>query len=81
MRGANIRLSACSSPWFAGRGVHRRRYGPLTTGLAVGAFRDINGDEVDALRRAGEEAQRRVSDEVEGESVPLAAEASSPSST
>ena len=60
--------------------LHRRRYGPLTDkNLAVGAFRDLNGDEVDALRRAGEEAQRRVSDETEGESVPLAAEAPGPS--
>jgi 23S rRNA pseudouridine2605 synthase len=57
--------------------LHRRRYGPLTDkGLDVGAFRELNGDEVDALRRAGEEAQRRVTAEPEGESVPLAADSS-----
>ncbi len=55
--------------------LHRRRYGPLTDkGLEIGASRELSGDEVDALRRAGEEADRRVGDEVEGEPVMLAAE-------
>jgi 23S rRNA pseudouridine2605 synthase len=55
--------------------LHRRRYGPLSDkGLEVGAFRELNGDEVDALRRAGEEAQRQTGAEAEGEPVMLAAE-------
>lgn len=62
--------------------LHRRRYGPLTDkGLDVGAFRDLTSDEVDALRRAGEEAQRRAVAEPEGEPLPLAAEAPAPSGT
>jgi 23S rRNA pseudouridine2605 synthase len=41
--------------------LHRRRYGPLSDkGLGVGQHRDLTQDEVDALRRAGEESDRRV---------------------
>jgi 23S rRNA pseudouridine2605 synthase len=55
--------------------LHRRRYGPLNDkGLEIGGFRELSGDEVDALRRAGEEAQRQTGAETEGEPVMLAAE-------
>jgi 23S rRNA pseudouridine2605 synthase len=55
--------------------LHRRRYGPLNDkNLEPGAFRELNGDEVDALRRAGEEAQRKFYAEDEGDPVLLAAE-------
>jgi 23S rRNA pseudouridine2605 synthase len=41
--------------------LHRRRYGPLSDkGLTQGQFRDLTQEEVDALRRAGEESDRRV---------------------
>jgi 23S rRNA pseudouridine2605 synthase len=41
--------------------LHRRRYGPLTDkGLAPGQHRDLTQEEIDALRRAGEESDRRV---------------------
>ncbi len=41
--------------------LHRRRYGPLSDrGLALGQFRDLTQEEVDALRRAGEESDKRV---------------------
>lgn len=56
--------------------LHRRRYGPLSDkGLGPGASRELSGDEIDALRRAGEDARAAVADEVEGDPVPLAAEA------
>jgi len=55
--------------------LHRRRLGPLTDkGLDKGAFRDLNGDEIDALRRAGEQVQGAVDEEDIGDPVPLAAE-------
>ncbi len=55
--------------------LHRRRYGPLTDkGLDPGKHRELSGDEVEALRRAGEEVVTSVGREVEGEPVPLAAE-------
>jgi 23S rRNA pseudouridine2605 synthase len=60
--------------------LHRRRFGPLTDkGLDKGAFRELNGDEVDALRRAGEEVHGSVADESIGEPLPLAAEPVGPS--
>lgn len=41
--------------------LHRRRYGPLSDkGLGMGQHRDLTQEEVDALRRAGEESDRRV---------------------
>jgi hypothetical protein len=53
--------------------LHRRRFGPLgDKGLQVGASRDLTGDEVDALRRAGEGVQSSVEEEVEGEPINLA---------
>jgi 23S rRNA pseudouridine2605 synthase len=56
--------------------LHRRRYGPLADkGLEPGGFRELAGDEVEALRRAGEESAENVSKEVEGPPVMLAAEA------
>jgi 23S rRNA pseudouridine2605 synthase len=55
--------------------LHRRRYGPLTDkGLDPGKHRELSGDEVEALRRAGEEIVSSVGREVEGDPVPLAAE-------
>jgi len=55
--------------------LHRRRLGPLSDkGLEKGAFRDLNGDEVDALRRAGEQVHGAVAVEDIGDPVPLAAE-------
>lgn len=55
--------------------LHRRRFGPLTDkGLDKGAYRELSGDEVDALRRAGEQVQDAVEEEDIGEPVPLAAE-------
>jgi 23S rRNA pseudouridine2605 synthase len=54
--------------------LHRRRYGPLSDkGLGPGACRELGGDEVDALRRAGEDVHAEVAGEAEGEAVPLAA--------
>jgi len=54
--------------------LHRRRYGPLSDkGLSPGGYRDLNGDEVDALRRAGEDVDTAFAAEVEGDPVPLAA--------
>jgi 23S rRNA pseudouridine2605 synthase len=59
--------------------LHRRRYGPLSDkGLGPGAFRELGGDEVDALRRAGEDVSTAVADEVEGDPVPLAAPEAEP---
>ncbi|HJW74935.1 MAG TPA: pseudouridine synthase [Thermoleophilia bacterium] len=41
--------------------LHRRRYGPVSDkGLAVGQHRELTQEEVDALRRAGEESDRLV---------------------
>jgi pseudouridine synthase len=57
--------------------LSRRRYGPLTDkGLEPGGFRELGGDEVEALRRAGEEVAGAVAEEDEGVPVLLAAEAS-----
>ena len=56
--------------------LHRRRYGPIgDKGLEPGGHRELSGDEVEALRRAGEEVASSVASEVEGEPVLLAAEA------
>jgi 23S rRNA pseudouridine2605 synthase len=56
--------------------LHRRRYGPLgDKGLQPGGHRELNGDEVEALRRAGEEVATSAGGEVEGDPVLLAAEA------
>ena len=56
--------------------LHRRRYGPLNDkGLEPGGHRELGGDEVEALRRAGEEVKVATDQEVEGQPVPLAAEA------
>ena len=45
--------------------LSRRRYGPLTDkGLEPGGFRELSGDEVEALRRAGEEVAGEVAKEV-----------------
>jgi 23S rRNA pseudouridine2605 synthase len=53
--------------------LHRRRYGPLTDkGLKIGAHRTLGGDELDALRRAGEEVWRCVEDEPPEHGVDLA---------
>jgi hypothetical protein len=55
--------------------LHRRRYGPLTDkGLEPGGSRDLTDEEVDALRRAGEEVVKSVDQEVEGEPVYFSAE-------
>lgn len=54
--------------------LHRRRYGPLTDkGLAPGGFRELSADEVDALRRAGEDVDTALATEIEGDPVTLAA--------
>ena len=54
--------------------LHRRRYGPLSDkNLKVGSWRQLSGDEVEALRRAGEEVDRRVAGDDPGEPVDLAA--------
>jgi 23S rRNA pseudouridine2605 synthase len=56
--------------------LSRRRYGPLTDkGLEPGGFRELGGDEVEALRRAGEEVAGEVGKEEQGSPVLLAAEA------
>ncbi len=56
--------------------LSRRRYGPLTDkGLEPGGFRELSGDEVEALRRAGEEVAGTVAKEEQGSPVLLAAEA------
>jgi hypothetical protein len=56
--------------------LHRRRYGPLTDkNLKIGDFRELSGDEVDALRRAGERVVESVQAEPEEHAVTLAAEA------
>jgi 23S rRNA pseudouridine2605 synthase len=59
--------------------LHRCRYGAVgDKGLEPGGYRDLTGEEVEVLRRAGEEVATAVSREVEGEPVLLAAEASTP---
>jgi 23S rRNA pseudouridine2605 synthase len=56
--------------------LHRRRYGPIVDkGLEPGGYRELSGDEVEALRRAGEDVAVAVGGEVEGEPLLLAAEA------
>jgi len=56
--------------------LHRRRYGPIADkGLEPGGYRELAGDEVEALRRAGEDVAVAVGGEVEGPPVLLAAEA------
>jgi 23S rRNA pseudouridine2605 synthase len=53
----------------------RRRYGPLTDkGLEPGGYRELTGDEVEALRRAGEQVAVEVAGEEEGAPLLLAAE-------
>ena len=60
--------------------LSRRRYGPLTDkGLEPGGCRELSLDEVDALRRAGEEVAGETAREVEGPPVMLAADAVPPS--
>ena len=45
--------------------LSRRRYGPLTDkGLEPGGFRELSGEEVESLRRAGEEVAGEVAKEV-----------------
>ncbi len=59
--------------------LHRRRFGPLTDkGLDKGAFRELNGDEIDALRKAGEDVHGSVAGESIGDPLPLAAEPAGP---
>ncbi len=59
--------------------LHRRRYGPLgDKGLEPGGFRELSGDEVEALRRAGEEVVTSVGGETEGDPLMLAAEVVAP---
>jgi 23S rRNA pseudouridine2605 synthase len=59
--------------------LHRRRYGPLSdNNLKIGAWRALSGDEVEALRRAGEEVERRLAGDDPGEAVDLAAPAFEP---
>ena len=56
--------------------LHRRRYGPFgDKGLEPGGFRELSVDEVEALRRAGEEVATSVGGEIEGDPLMLAAEA------
>ena len=56
--------------------LHRRRYGPIADkGLEPCGYRELAGDEVEALRRAGEDVAVAVGGEVEGQPVLLAAEA------
>ncbi len=50
--------------------LHRRRYGPITDkGLEPGSCRELTEEEVDALRRSGEEVAQSVDGEVEGEPI------------
>ncbi len=54
--------------------LHRRRYGPINDkGLEPGGYRELAGDEVEALRRAGEETAEAAGREPEGQPVMLAA--------
>jgi 23S rRNA pseudouridine2605 synthase len=56
--------------------LHRRRYGPIADkGLEPGGFRELAGDEVEALRQASEEVADAVGQESEGQPLMLAAEA------
>jgi 23S rRNA pseudouridine2605 synthase len=56
--------------------LHRRRYGPIADkGLEPGGFRELAPEEVETLRRAGEDVAASVGGEVEGRPVMLAAEA------
>jgi pseudouridine synthase len=56
--------------------LSRRRYGPLTDkGLEPGGFRELTGEEVEGLRRAGEQVADEAAREVEGSPLLLAAEA------
>lgn len=58
--------------------LSRKRYGPLIDkGLEPGGFRELSGEEVEALRRAAEEVAGHVAKEDEGPPVLLAAEAAS----
>lgn len=53
--------------------LHRRRFGPLTDkGLELGAWRELSGDEVEALRRASEAAAAAMAAEDLGEPLTLA---------
>ena len=55
--------------------LSRRRYGPLTDkSLEPGGYRELTGEEVEALRRAGEEVAGEVAKEDEGSPLMLAAE-------
>jgi 23S rRNA pseudouridine2605 synthase len=55
--------------------LSRRRYGPLIDkGLEPGGYRELTSDEIEALRRAGEEVADEVAREEEGSPVLLAAE-------
>jgi 23S rRNA pseudouridine2605 synthase len=55
--------------------LHRRRYGPLSDAdLAVGSWRDLREDELEALRRAAEHVDACVDEEPEEHGVTLAAE-------
>ena len=55
--------------------LSRRRYGPLTDkSLEPGGYRELTGEEVEALRRAGEEVAGEAAKEDEGSPVLLAAE-------
>ncbi len=59
--------------------LHRRRYGPLSDAdLAVGSWRDLRDDELEALRRAAEHVDACVDDEPEEHGVTLAAEVPEP---
>ncbi len=59
--------------------LHRRRYGPLNDkGLEPGGFRELSADEVEALRRAGEEVATSVGGETQGDPLLLAAEVAAP---
>ena len=55
--------------------LSRRRYGPLTDkSLEPGGYRELTGEEVEALRRAGEEVAGEVAKEEQGSPLMLAAE-------
>ncbi len=59
---------------FRSRSLHRRRYGPLSDkGLEPGGHRELTEDEVESLRRAGEQVIETLGDEAEGEPVYLSA--------
>ena len=55
--------------------LHRRRYGPLTDkNLKLGGWRELQAEEVDALRRASERVEECVHGEPEEVAVGLAAQ-------